>query len=152
MIIYLELFAVLFIAVIPHFLYFLIPERQRKRRRVSIVTMLSSIFIYIGEILLILYIALQEKTGLLSIGFDLNKLELLWAGIFWATFFFILLLFVTKVIFKGKKSKAGKNFIKEVLLYKSMPQKVLLLISVSLAAISEEFLVMTHPMKGWLDG
>lgn len=149
MVIYLELLAVVFIAVVPGFLYFFLPERLRKRRRTSVINSPYHIIHSIGVCCLILYIALQQETGILSVGLDRDKLDLLFAGLLLAIFFLLLVIVTTKVIFKKKETESGKNFEKEVLLYKSMPQKALLLIYVSLAAISEEFIFRGYFILIW---
>lgn len=149
MILLVELLAVLSIAVVPQFLGLLLPKRIRERKRFRVIALIGANLHHVGIILLILYIALHQESGLLSIGVDADEPEFLLAGVVLISIFFLLYVFIEKCIFKVKESTLKKDFEKEVLSYKSLWQKILLFVSVSLAAVSEELIFRGYFILIW---
>jgi membrane protease YdiL (CAAX protease family) len=146
LIIYLELLVVLFLTAILS----LLTCFTKKDFLYDTKTLLRAIVYSLGQIFLVLYIGLQQQIGLVSVGIDLQRMDLLWAGVIYACLSILFYRFVVQPLFlREKRTFEEMGFYDDTLSVKSPLQRSLLISYVSLAAIAEELIYRGYFILIW---
>ncbi|MHC4791586.1 MAG: CPBP family intramembrane glutamic endopeptidase [Planctomycetota bacterium] len=146
-----ELLAVFFIAILPALLacIYISKSKAEKFEKVFTVGSLIHFLSSLGNVFLMVYIAMNQQAKLLSLGLDFEKISRLFIGVVIFSVFCLIYTGVYRLIFGKKPLDRSNKLIQRILAAKTLLQKTIQITVYLIPAISEELVFRGYLILLW---